>query len=164
MRDKKQIRFTHSRFPLANSISSGVPLTLCPVIGRMKRRGESRPVGVGARTRQPRRGRAVRGRGGGRRLPRNHEKLKGAGVGPVTTLLRTGCWSFPERANRRLWLRTEMYFSFRDNPPASYAIFIVALRCRNERTPFFVTVNYYRLCLYRSRLAFTPINSNPVFV
>lgn len=30
VRDKKQIRFTHSRFPLANSISSGVPLTLCP--------------------------------------------------------------------------------------------------------------------------------------
>lgn len=29
VRDKKQIRFTHSRFPLANSISSGVPLTLC---------------------------------------------------------------------------------------------------------------------------------------
>ncbi|KAF7388290.1 hypothetical protein HZH68_012232 [Vespula germanica] len=29
VRDKKQIRFTHSRFPLANSISSGLPLTLC---------------------------------------------------------------------------------------------------------------------------------------
>lgn len=29
VRDKKQIRFTHSRFPLANSISFGVPLTLC---------------------------------------------------------------------------------------------------------------------------------------